>query len=56
MHPVLRVHVTLCFRFTRRNMLVAHIDRQRLLASSIAAFANIPDSLLGRNIAIVCVD
>jgi hypothetical protein len=34
-------------------MLVAHINRQDLLASSVAAFARIPDSLLGRNIAIV---
>jgi hypothetical protein len=34
-------------------MLVAHINRQDLLSSSVAAFAKIPDSLLGRNIAIV---
>jgi hypothetical protein len=41
------------FRFTQRNMLVAHINRQDLLRSSVAAFAKIPDSVIERNIAIV---
>ena len=41
------------FSFTQRNMLVAHINRQDLLRSSVAAFAKIPDSLIERNIAIV---